>query len=145
MSSKFTGSGRDQIKKKKNCVNQILPKDIKVSILCAGQLIGQEDVILGRNYASTVKCISMRGSIYVIKAEEFLHRLSRDDLTWKIIKECSNIKENTIISSIMNNLTTTDEREKGYVKERKISQDTVEVLDKRYQSLCNIMSVDKSP
>ena len=91
--------------------------------MCAGQIIGQEDIILGRNYASTVRCLSIRASIYVIKAEEFLHRVSRDDQTWKIIKESANIKENTIISSIMNNLVTSDEREKINIKEQINSQD----------------------
>ena len=105
------------MKQQKDSVESIMAKDIKVSILCAGQIIGQEDVILGRNYASTVRCISNRASLFVIKAEEFLQRLSRDDLTWKIIKESSNIKENTNISSIMNNLVTTDEREKSNKKE----------------------------
>ena len=69
-----------------------MAKDIKVSILCAGQFIGQEDVILGRNYASTVRCLSTRASIYIIRAEEFLQRLSRDDKTWKLVKESSNIR-----------------------------------------------------
>jgi len=38
-----------------------------------------------RNYTTTVKCISDKGVLFGIKAEEFNIRLKRDDKAWKIL------------------------------------------------------------
>ena len=40
-----------------------------------------------------------------------------------MIKESANIKEKSIISSILNNIATGDEREKSNIKENFISQE----------------------
>ena len=38
---------------------QKLPDQVmKISILCAGQIFGNEDVLNARNYTTTVKCLS---------------------------------------------------------------------------------------
>ena len=42
---------------------------IKISILCAGQMFGHEDVMNSRNYTTTIKCISNDAKVYCIKAE----------------------------------------------------------------------------
>lgn len=52
-------------------------------------MLGQEDVVNMREHTTTVKCISNEGSLFVIPADEFIARLSRDKKTWKMIIEYS--------------------------------------------------------
>jgi hypothetical protein len=56
-------------------------------------MTGQEDVLNDRNYTCSVRCLS-EGSMFCIKAHEFLHKMSKDEKTWKLIRELSNLKDN---------------------------------------------------
>ena len=58
---------------------------LKIAIICAGQMFGHEDVLNNRDCTTTIKCLSNNAQLYCIKAEEFTHRLSRDDRTWNIL------------------------------------------------------------
>lgn len=70
-------------------------RQIKIALLCKGQCTGQEDVLNNRNYTCTVRCLS-EGSVFVIKAQEFLHKMAKDEKTWKIIKDqCVHKDKNT--------------------------------------------------
>ena len=66
---------------------------IKVAVLCAGQIFGQEDVINMREYTTSVKCLSTNASVYCIKSDEFFARLSKDDKTWNQIIDLSYAKD----------------------------------------------------
>jgi len=70
-------------------------------------MFGNEDVLNARNYTTTVKCLSNEASLYKIKAEEFTHRMSRDDNTWRMLKSLSSTKDHTTIGKIKMNIKGT--------------------------------------
>ena len=37
---------------------KVQKRNMKIAILCAGQMFGNEDVLRGRNYTTTVRCIT---------------------------------------------------------------------------------------
>lgn len=54
-------------------------------------MFGHEDVIRGRPYSSTVHCVTTEGSLYCIRASEFLHKMGKDERTWNILEQMTNI------------------------------------------------------
>ena len=46
--------------------------DIRISTASKGQLIGFSDVIFNRLHTTTLKCASCKGSLYSIKAVDFM-------------------------------------------------------------------------
>lgn len=87
-----------------------------MSIICSGQVFGHEDVIDCRNYSTTVRCLSNEGVLFRCKAEEFLARVSRDDLTWKMLNYITTTKDYSTLITILKNVITTDKREMSYKK-----------------------------
>ena len=79
-----------------------------MSIICAGQVFGHEDVIDCRNYSTTVRCLSNEGVLEQCKAEEFVARVSRDDLSWKILKYITATKDYSTLISILKNVISKD-------------------------------------
>jgi len=61
--------------------------------LCTGQMFGDEDVVNSRRCTTTVKCTSTFGTLYSIKADEFIVKFSKDERTWNIITEIAGLKE----------------------------------------------------
>ena len=59
--------------------------NVKLSLLCQGQMFGDEDIANNRCYTTSVKCISTHASLYCIKAEEFLNLFGKDQRTWKMV------------------------------------------------------------
>lgn len=41
--------------------NKVQSRHMKIAILCEGQMFGNEDVIRGRNYTTTVRCLTTKG------------------------------------------------------------------------------------
>lgn len=62
-------------------------QNVRLTYLCSGQMFGEEDVINGRCYTTTVRCSSMSAIVYSIKAKEFIHKLYKDEKTFKQINE----------------------------------------------------------
>ena len=56
---------------------------MKIALLCRGQTFGSEDVLSGRNYTTSVRCLSPVGILYCIKAEAFNFWMGKDDKSWK--------------------------------------------------------------
>lgn len=52
-------------------ISKVAVKDIKLSLLCSGQLFGQEDAIKNRNYSTSVRCLSTQGQLFCITSAEF--------------------------------------------------------------------------
>ena len=50
-------------------------------------MFGEEDVINGRRYTTTVRCSSSTAVLYQIKAKEFIQKLYRDEKTFKQINQ----------------------------------------------------------
>ena len=70
-------------------------------------MFGNEDVLRGRNYTTTVRCLSTKAAqLYCIKAEEFNFRMSRDDKTWKMQHSMIQEKDDSTVSKIRNDIST---------------------------------------
>lgn len=61
-------------------------------------MFGHEDVLNSRNYTTTIKCISNDAKVFCVKAEEFTHRMSRDDVTWAMLRNISSSKDQSTVS-----------------------------------------------
>ena len=73
-------------------------------------MFGNEDVLYGRNYTTSVRCLSTDALVYCIKAEEFNHRFSRDDTTWKMLLSHTSSKDSATVQQIKNNIVTDRKR-----------------------------------
>lgn len=62
-------------------------KDVKISLMCSGQLFGHDDVMAGRRYSTTVQCVSSEGTLYCIKAADFFYKMGKDERTWSTLQE----------------------------------------------------------
>ena len=71
-----------------------------------GQLFGEADVINNRPYTTSVCCLSNVGEVYCIKAEEFLHKFSKDDKSWVMLVDRIKHRDVQIKSKIKNNVIT---------------------------------------
>ena len=60
-------------------------QQVRLTYLQTGQIFGEEDVINGRNYTTTVRCSSSSAILYQIKAKEFISKLYRDEKSFKQI------------------------------------------------------------
>jgi hypothetical protein len=56
--------------------------ELRISAAGIGFVIGHNDVISARQHTTTLKCLSAEGSVYVIKCEEFLHKMRKDHRAW---------------------------------------------------------------
>jgi len=56
-------------------------------------MLGEEDIINMRYYSSTVKCTSSTGSLYVIKREDFLGKLSQNEQIWEKVRADARLKD----------------------------------------------------
>ena len=59
---------------------------MKLSILGIGSLIGEEDVIWRGRHSCTVKCYSLKGTLFMMKKENFSN-LKTSDQSWLSILE----------------------------------------------------------
>ena len=50
-------------------------------------MVGFADVICNRFHTTTLKCVSCTGSLYAIKADEFLTKFQRDPNIWETLRE----------------------------------------------------------
>jgi len=57
-------------------------KQIKLAIKARGNIFGEDDAILGRNHFVTVRCLTTKGSLYCIKAAEFLRKFKEVESIW---------------------------------------------------------------
>lgn len=95
---------------------------IKISIVCPGQYFGEEDVLNDRNYTTTVRCLSNEAYLYCVKAEEFTHRMSRDDKTWKMLHKLNLDKDDFTIGKIQHTIHCKDARENQRMRETTIDK-----------------------
>jgi CRP-like cAMP-binding protein len=49
---------------------------IRLTLICRGQMFGEEDIINNRRATTTAVCISTFAVVYCIKADEFLNKMS---------------------------------------------------------------------
>mmetsp|Transcript_34132 Transcript_34132/g.52413 ORF Transcript_34132/g.52413 Transcript_34132/m.52413 type:complete len:119 (+) Transcript_34132:239-595(+) len=84
-------------------------------------MIGQEDVINGRNYSTTLRCLTNNGMLYSIKRDEFISKMQKDDRIWNVILEASFEKDENTKARI---IETTDKKKNlvGFYKKIKVRQ-----------------------
>ena len=58
--------------------------NLKLSVIGAGLVYGDDDVLAKRNYKATLKCTTQQAIIYVIKKEEFLRVFRTENDSWKV-------------------------------------------------------------
>lgn len=61
--------------------------DLKIGIITSGTMIGMNDILYERTNIFSLKCVSIRGSLKQISAEDFLAKMSRDQQTWKYLNQ----------------------------------------------------------
>ena len=66
--------------KKQNCL------DLKVGTLVKGSIIGFQDIVYKRTNTVSVKCISVKGVVQMIKAHDFMQIVSKDQATMEALK-----------------------------------------------------------
>ena len=59
--------------------------DVRILMASKGYMLGHEDVINDRNYTTSVKCQSFEGTVFAIKADEFLAKMNANQLTWDLL------------------------------------------------------------
>ena len=67
--------------------------DIRILSAGKGYLLGHEDVINDRNYTTSVKCISLEGSVFEIKAEEFLSNMSKMEKSFNYLLQLADERD----------------------------------------------------
>ena len=68
-------------------------ENLKLTLLGAGQMFGEEDVIRERPYTTSVTCKSNTGSVFCWKSTEFFRRMKSNEESWKYVKRQSRAKE----------------------------------------------------
>ncbi len=63
-----------------------IPTKMKLTIFGVGSLIGEEDVLNRNTYGCTLKCHSLKGTLYQIKKQDFMMIRHQDDSWLSIIK-----------------------------------------------------------
>lgn len=73
---------------------------VKIATICKGQIAGFNDVIAKRPYTTSLRCVSAKGSAFVIKAQDFLYYMQRDHKTWKLVLETAKLKDQDLKSQV---------------------------------------------
>lgn len=108
----------------KNYMKKFLkPKKSHLSILGVGQMISEQDLLANNpNFEDskvssvTVVCSSLKGSVYYIKANEFLKAMKKDVTTWEIFEShCKRkVGESESRVAMMNNVLEKNPEEEKY-------------------------------
>ena len=55
---------------------------IKISIIGPGKVFGEDDVVLKRNYSTTLRCIERNSEAYLMPREDFLRIFKGNEHAW---------------------------------------------------------------
>lgn len=69
-------------------------------IACKGHILGWDDIVKGRNYTFSVRCISISGTLIKISAADFLKRIKKDEQMEQTIADMTNQRDKTNIKKI---------------------------------------------
>mgnify|MGYP006122256283 CR=1 FL=1 len=76
--------------------------EIRMAVISKGQMIGFNDVIDNRAYATSLKCISSQGVVLAIKSEEFINKMQSSVTTWRKLLKLAEEKDKELDSQIWN-------------------------------------------
>ena len=74
----------------KKPVGRLQIETFRVTLIGSGQIFGEEDIIQerppqSRKYTLSVKCISNKANVFMMKAEDFLKKFKPNKESWRII------------------------------------------------------------
>ena len=79
------------------------PYNLKLSIMGAGSLLGEEDIIGRNEHACSVKCSSSRGLVYYISKTQFLEMVGATQESYGAVLENIFMKEKRKKASFIKN------------------------------------------
>jgi hypothetical protein len=74
----------------KKPANRLQIETFRVTLIGSGQIFGEEDVTQekpahSRKYTVSVKCISNKANVFMMKADDFLKKFKANKESWRII------------------------------------------------------------
>lgn len=73
---------------------------LKVGTASTGAVLGFNDVLFNRTHIVSVRCISVKAVVKVIKADEFISKMQRDPATWEVLNIFADERDMDIEESI---------------------------------------------
>jgi len=73
------------------------------------QSFGEADVVLGRSYTTSIKCIENNSKGYLMKRDDFLRLFASNENAWKIMFEHAKKQEKQYDDHCMNFVSVTNE------------------------------------
>jgi hypothetical protein len=75
---------------------------IRLAILGKGQVHGEGDVVLCRNYTTTLKCIERGSEAFVMNREDFLRLFKTNEESWRIMFDGAKSREQQVYHACLN-------------------------------------------
>ena len=72
-----------------------------MSLLLRGQISGYEDALTKRVYTRSLRCKSIKGSIFVMKRSDFLWAFKQNARTWTTVLQMAKLND-TILNNVIN-------------------------------------------
>lgn len=69
-------------------------------LACKGEVLGFEDIVNGRNYASNVRCVSQKGTLFKIDKKIFLNAANSDKKIAELMLKLMNEKDKNTATKI---------------------------------------------
>lgn len=85
---------------------------IRLLVLGRGQTYGESDVVLNRNYTTTLRCIENNSEAYVMPREEFLRLFKTNEEAWKVMFIDMKLREKQIFDRCFNFVGVSNEDQK---------------------------------
>lgn len=71
-------------------------------IVSVGQILGLEDVLNERPFATSVRCLSLTGKILTIRSKDFISNIKKDEQVWDMLCNIANNKNSDALTQLLN-------------------------------------------
>ena len=85
---------------------------IRIGILGPGHIFGNDDLILGRNYTTTLKCLENDSEAFVMTREDFLRLFKSSEDAWELMFEHAVDREKQIVARCYNFVSVASQDQK---------------------------------
>lgn len=82
-------------------------------IVSVGQILGWEDVINERPFATSVRCLSLTGKLLAIKPNDFIQYIKKDEQMWEMFANIAHNKNSNALCQLTNAKITKSKLKKG--------------------------------
>ena len=72
---------------------------LRLAVLGPGQIHGEGDVVLDKNYTSTLRCIEQDSELFIMNRDDFLHLFKQNEAAWRIMYQDAMAKEQQNINA----------------------------------------------